>query len=84
MNYGGDIEGFPPEVVELMLQRQYEQHGWRDVQFFEGCRTAGFAWVNTPEGRELWSKVAGGRQFDVFFKRYPSQSGSALNYRSWE
>ena len=84
MTYGGDIEGFPPEVVELMLQRQYERHGWRDVSFFEACRTAGFAWMETPEGRDFWSAVIGRRQFDVFFKRYPSQSGSTLNYRSWE
>lgn len=84
MNYGGDIEGFPREVVELMLQRQYEQYGYRDVSFFEGCRTAGFSWSDSPEGRMFWFEVAHDRRFDVFFKRYPSQSSSTLNYRSWE
>lgn len=84
MTYGGDIEGFPPEVVELMLQRQYEQYGWRDVSFFEGSRVAGFSWIVTPEGARFWNKVIGDRNFDLFFEKYPSQSGNTLNCRSWE
>lgn len=51
----GDIEGFPIEVVEKILER------------FQECRYKGFDW----EGKDFWSAVIKERDFDVFFKRYP-------------
>jgi hypothetical protein len=86
MTYGGDIAGFPLEVVELMLQRQYEQYGTRDVRVFEEHRTVGFFWVNTPEGGRFWKEVIARKNFDLFFERYPQRerSGSILNYHSWD
>jgi hypothetical protein len=84
MTYGGDIAGFPPEVVELMLQRQYERRGRRDVAVFEECKSSGFSWADTPEGLGFWSKVINRKNFDLFFERYPRRSGSILNYHSWD
>lgn len=84
MTYGGEIAGFPPEVVELMLQRQYERRGTRDVRIFEENRANGFSWIDTPEGGRFWNKVIMGKNFDLFFERYPRRSGSILNYHSWD
>lgn len=77
--YKGQLEGFPPEVVELMLQRQFEQTGKRDISVFEANRQAGkssngFTWEDTIEGHHFWEDVIEDKNFDVFFKKYPKQS----------
>jgi len=78
-SYKGQIEGFPPEVVELMLQRQFEQTGKRDVSVFEANNQArksnnGFTWSDTIEDYYFWNDVILNKEFHVFFEKYPKQS----------
>lgn len=77
-SYKGEIKDFPPEVVELMLQRQFEQTGKRDISVFEANITAGkeihgFTWQDTSEEWEFWHDVIEDKDFDVFFEKYPKQ-----------
>lgn len=72
----GDIEGFPMEVIEKMLERQYEQYKVVDVSVFEDDRSAGkalsgFTWRDTEEGFNFWWNVISERDFSRFFKMYP-------------
>ena len=80
--YTGELTGFPKEVVEKMIERQYEQTGKRDVTVFERNRCAhaikgGFFWHNTIEEKaepRWWTDVVFHRRFPKFFERYPKQS----------
>jgi hypothetical protein len=72
----GDLENFPIEVVEKMLEKQYKQVNKKDVSVFQDYKCSdtqrgGFHWENTIEGHEFWSDVIRGKKFDLFFKRYP-------------
>jgi hypothetical protein len=74
--YQGEIEDFPPEVVEKMLERQVEQGSPRNVAVFEANADSsqefgGFDWTPTPENWEFWYKVIACTNFEVFFERYP-------------
>jgi hypothetical protein len=76
--YKGEIADFPPEVVEMMLQRQFEQVGKRDPSVFEnssrvGVWSGGFVWDETAEGGDFWNAVIGDKKFHVFFKKYPKK-----------
>lgn len=78
-SYKGEIKDFPPEVVELMLQRQFEQTGERNISVFEADRIAGieykgFTWSDAIEGYYFWDDVIGDKKFDIFFKKYPKES----------
>lgn len=71
----GEIEGFPVEVVMMMLKRQYEQIGQHDVRVFQFQKSAsasgyGFDWDESEEGWEFWNDVVCYRKFDQFFERY--------------
>lgn len=81
--YEGEIKDFPVEVVELMLQRQFEQTGKRNVSVFEennkaGLNINGFTWTYTIEGHNFWNDVIDGKKFDVFFKKYPKEFNSHI------
>lgn len=71
----GEIEGFPLEVVQKMVDYQNKS----DVTIFQDARVAcgssslGFTWRHSPEGFDFWDKVIIERNFDVFFKKYPKQ-----------
>ncbi len=83
MKYKGEIEGFPQEIVERMLDCQVEQGNERDVSVFERVRVeiklyGGFDWVSSKEGRGFWTRVIKGENFEVFFKRHP-QSTPTIN-----
>jgi len=78
--YKGQLEGFPKEIVEKMLERQVEQGNKRDVSVFGKNKCAnkeegGFDWLYE---RDLfsWSDVLIGKNFDLFFKRYPKQENN--------
>ena len=78
MQYQGELKGFPPEVVELMLQRQVEQGNTRDIEVFEEERNAGkenggFTWIDTPEGRNFWNSIISEKDFNLFFEKYPKE-----------
>lgn len=84
LKYGGKIADFPKEVVEKMLERQYEQTGKRDVSVFErnernGRSSGGFTWGNTIEGGDFWNAVIGLKAFYIFFKRYPKSEKTREN-----
>lgn len=76
----GDIEGFPIEVVQKMVERQYEQIGICDVVNFQVDRDAssnlgGFTWSETSEGHNFWREVIIERDWELFFSRCPSEAG---------
>ena len=77
--YKGQLEGFPKEIVERMLECQVEQGNPRDVSIFErypnaGQDLGGFNWRATIEGDDWWSKVIDDKNFDIFFLKYPKTS----------
>ena len=71
----GDIEGFPKEVLELMLERQYEQTGKINIEVFKDNRISGigFMWSESKEGHGFWDNVIYDKKFDVFFEKYPKK-----------
>lgn len=76
--YKGQLKGFPKEVVEKMLERQVEQGNKRDVSVFEDNMCAlkidgGFNWEETAEDDYFWIDVICGKNFSLFFERYPQK-----------
>jgi hypothetical protein len=70
----GDIKDFPIEIVQRMVDYQYEQTGKYNVSLFQDCKTSDkhagcFTWGKTAEGHLFWSKVINYKEFDVFFKK---------------
>lgn len=85
MKYKGELEGFPEEVVEKMLERQVEQGNKRDVSVFECHKSAsinagGFYWSESEEGRSFWEEVISNKNFDVFFECYPKKEEAFMKY----
>lgn len=73
----GDLENFPIEVVEKMLEYQYKQLGKINIAVFQKHKDAdtrlggcGFQWEDTIEGYDFWEKVINYEKFDVFFAHY--------------
>jgi hypothetical protein len=71
----GNIKDFPIEIVQKMVDYQYEQTGKYNISVFQKCCTSdryagGFTWGATTEGYQFWCKVVGG-EFKVFFEKYP-------------
>lgn len=82
----GDLKYFPIEIVEKMLEHQFEQHGKKDISVFQNYRCSdiqlgGFKWENTIEGYEFWHNIIWKRQFDVFFERYPKKMSKNVYIR---
>lgn len=72
----GQLEGFPIQVVEKMLERQVQQGNIENVIVFQKNRSAdnsgrGFTWYHTPEGSDFWTLVISCKEFNTFFKKYP-------------
>lgn len=70
----GRLEGFPLEVIDRMLEHQYDQKGIVDVGVFEKNIDSvgrGFYWDGTTEGFDFWRDVINFKKFDLFFERYP-------------
>lgn len=71
----GQIEGFPLEVIDKMMEHQEEQGNEFDVRVFEarkdaGVNKGGFYWLETTEGPSFWTQVIDDESFDTFFKKY--------------
>ena len=80
----GDIEGFPPEIVELMLTRQVEQGQKKDITVFQEARSAsydGFTWADTIEKHDFWNAVIDGENFDLFFEKYPKTTPPQQDFK---
>lgn len=74
----GQLEGFPPEVIAKMMERQYEQTGKVKIEVFEKERFSlkeegGFDWNHTPEGNDFWRGVLAFGDLSEFFRRYPHE-----------
>ena len=87
--YKGQLEGFPREIVERMLECQVEQGNPRDVSIFEvdRCtdqRCKGFTWENTSEGHDFWAKILMNGRLDTFFKKYPKTPYPKVMYSEEE
>lgn len=71
----GDIKDFPIEVVQKMVERQYEQINKCDVSAFQFYKCAGtpkgFIWSKTVEGDKFWQEVINSNNFNLFFAKYP-------------
>ena len=81
----GDLENFPIEVVEKMLEKQYKQVNKKDITVFQAykCSEAqhgGFNWQDTIEGHDFWRDVIRKENFDRFFERYPKLSKNVYIY----
>ena len=74
----GQLEGFPIEIVQKMVERQVEQRNPADVTVFQkhkctGRVFKGFEWVETDEGIDFWNDVIRYENFHVFFEKYPKE-----------
>jgi hypothetical protein len=80
-----DLENFPIEVVEKMLQKQYKQVNKMDITVFQknnlsDIQHGGFRWEDTIEGHNFWNDVIHYKKFDRFFGRYPKLSNNVYIY----
>jgi len=74
----GDIEGFPIEVVQKMVDEQIAQGTPMDISVFQNnksssCEYGGFTWTNTPDGQRFWANIIVHKNFDMFFEKYPKK-----------
>ncbi|MFB9120965.1 hypothetical protein ACFFUE_07145 [Bergeyella porcorum] len=74
----GQLEGFPLEVIDKMLERQVEQRNEANVKVFENSKWSdygeqGFNWHSTEEGFGFWKSVIDIKNFDTFFEKYPKE-----------
>jgi len=74
----GQLEGFPLEIIDKIIEKQVEQGNEANVEVFEDNITidrdlGGFDWIDTEEGREFWLKVINNKEFNLFFKKYPKE-----------
>tara|TARA_R100001244_G_scaffold86809_1_gene66194 strand:- start:730 stop:1746 length:1017 start_codon:yes stop_codon:yes gene_type:complete len=77
--FKGEIEGFPKEVVEKMLDEQEKDGNARDVSYFERNvfstkKEGGFDWATSVEGDAFWNKIINDDDFSMFFEKYPKSS----------
>jgi hypothetical protein len=84
MKYKRQLENFPVEVVEKMLEYQKAQGNAPEVSVFEnnkcaGLQFGGFEWWKTPEREDFWNQVIGNSNFDLFFEKYPK--GKLIGYK---
>ena len=68
---------YPPEVIELMLQRQEEQGNPKSIKRFlnrirASSASGGFNWGDTREDRNFWNEVLVHKNFKLFYRRYPT------------
>lgn len=81
-----DIQDFPVEVVQKMLEYQVEQGNKEDISIFQNraitSKTAkGFNWKDTEEGMEFWNKVIHEQKFSIFFNKYPKQPTEQTSFK---
>lgn len=64
------IEGYPPHVIELMLDEQERQGNPRNVAVFQkkadaGYFEGGFTWGKSVKGPMFWSSIHNGHKFEI-------------------
>ncbi len=75
-NFTGELQGFPDEIIDKLVERQIKAGNPSNASLFDGdCtinhREGGFDWDTTIEGDDFWENVLTYRRFDLFFERYP-------------
>lgn len=71
--YKGQLQGFPTEIVEAMLDEQERQGNKRDVRVFEEYRDTtgddgGFDWDVSDKGFDVWFDVITDRNYARFYE----------------
>ena len=72
----GQIENFPIEVVQKMVEKQVHQGHKADVKVFQVKSDSccdGFEWARTIEGDSFWRNVIYQADFPLFFEKYPKK-----------
>ena len=67
----GELRGIPMEIIERMLECQYELFCSVSLELLEDNIKGGFRWRGTIDGEDFWNKVLNFREYRVFFERYP-------------
>lgn len=67
----GELRGIPKEIIERMLECQYELTGCASLESLEICANNSFNFAMTIEGVDFWNKVLVEREYRIFFDRYP-------------
>ena len=67
----GELRGIPMEIIERMLECQYELTGCASLESLEVCANNSFNFARTIEGVDFWNKVLVEREYRIFFDRYP-------------
>lgn len=67
----GELRGIPMEIIERMLECQYELTGDASLESLEICANNSFNFARTIEGVDFWNKVLVEREYRIFFDRYP-------------
>lgn len=75
----GDINDFPIEIVQRMVDCQVKQGNYPDVIVFQNRNKTdlehrGFAWSKTEEGLGFWDAVICEKNFNLFFQKYPKSN----------
>lgn len=73
----GEIEGFPIEIVQKMVDYQVAQGNKADITIFQNNNLAskfnkGFNWLETTE-ESYWCDIIVGREFNIFFEDDPKE-----------
>jgi hypothetical protein len=70
--FSDKLEGFPKEIVQKMVERQFEQGNEPDFEKVFGYDKSqgGFNWRDTIEGADFWCNVHD-INFKVFYEKYP-------------
>ena len=74
---------YPPEIMELMLQRQEEQRNPRSIEpflknIYAGKNEKGFTWIDTPERWSFWDNVLMYKNFKLFYDLYPKINNTII------
>ena len=77
-----DLEGFPIEVVEKMLEKQKLQKGCTDITVLQNIICGGFQWDITSEGFEFWEGIILRKDFSLFFTKYPKKAECVYIYQN--
>lgn len=67
----GELRGIPMEIIERMLECQYELTGGASLESLEVSANNSFNFSRTIEGLDFWNEVLVEREYRIFFDRYP-------------
>lgn len=75
----GDINGFPIEIVQHMVNEQVLQGNPPNITVFQKINyrnknSKGFDWDLSKDGDSFWHKVIINRNFELYFEKYPKQT----------